>query len=676
MSHHTCVTGSRQRRGVAWTGTSFETMGTHCFYSGALNSAVRLLTLISVWLAVGAFAAPIPPVERLLPDDTLALITAPDFAKLRELLRQTPMSQLWRDPAMKPFREKFLDKWEQEFAKPLERDLNIRFADYTSLPQGQFTLALTQNGWDGQSEVAPAFLLLLDAGVKANQLKRNLSDVRKKWVDAGKTLRTEKIRDVEFAILTLSSNDVPKTLRRFTDGPPREMPQVEDDSAVKPAETKRELAVGQIESLLILGTSTKTIEKVVARLTGGSVPALGDIPAFEADRLAQFRDAPFYGWVNAKLLMDVLNKLPAPKPVPDQPPPLGLKTMLAATGLSGLKTLALSFRATGDGSILQFTLGAPEPARTGLTKILAPEAKDAAPPAFVPADAAKFQRLRIDGQKAWAALEKMANDISPAWANVLNMFLQTADKAGKERDAGFDARKDIIGNLGDELITWEKLPRGDKLDTLDNAPSLTLIGSPNSERLVVSVGSLLAAIPQAGPPRQREFLGRKIFTATPPMFGPPDDPQGNLPSIHYAAGGGYLGFSQDAALLEEWLRSADSPPKPLREVAGLTDAIQKAGGSGKGWMGYENQAEVMRFVFEAFKRDLGAANNALLSGPLNAGVNFATDGKGLLEWFDFSLLPAWDAVAKYFYFTVNTGSADADGVTYRYFSPTPPGLKK
>jgi len=622
--------------------------------------------------AVCAFAASVPPVEKLLPDDTLAVVTAPDFTKLRDVLKQAPLRRLWDDPAMKPFRDKFIAKWQEEFVKPLERDLNLRLADCISLPQGQFTLAFTQDGSDGKPDSEPAFLLLLDTRDKSGLLKTNLADFRKQWVDAGRTLRAEKIREVEFAVLTLTSNDTPKTLKKFM--PPDEA----GGDATKHPDKKSELAVGQWESLLIVGTSLKAVERVVAHVTGGAAPALADVAAFEADRLAQFRDAPLCGWVNLKQFLDAIGKPVAEKPrtPSNEPPALTVRAFLGAVGLSGARSIAFSYRDTADGTMLQVTVAAPAAERTGVLKMLSVEARDATPPPFVPADAVEFQRARLDGQKTWATLEKTLDDIEPSWARVLNDLINDANKEGRKRDPAFDVKRDLIGNLGDDFMTWEKPPRGNTLEQLNNLPGILLIGSPNAEKLALSARNLFAAlVPQASPPEEREFLGRKIFTAPLPLFSPPESAKAPLPVVHFAASGSYVGFSKDSALLEEWLRSGDNPPKPLRDTAGLTDALQKASGAGGGWFNYKNHSELTRAMFETFKKDAGAVTNAAASGTLSGAVNLPAQGRGLLEWLDFSLLPPWESVAKYFHFTVTTGSANADGLTYRYFSPTPPRLK-
>src|SRR5437667_10049521 len=151
-----------------------------------------------------AIHAAVPPPEKLLPADTLGVSTVPDYAKAPAAYEAKASRQRWREPAMKPFTEKLMNKVKEEFITPLERQLGIKFADYRGLAQGQFTFAVIQNGWQGNPTPLPAWLLLVDAKEKGGQLKTNLTDLKKKWVDAGKKLRTEKISDVEFTTLMVS----------------------------------------------------------------------------------------------------------------------------------------------------------------------------------------------------------------------------------------------------------------------------------------------------------------------------------------------------------------------------------------------------------------------------------------------------------------------------------------
>ena len=63
---------------------------------------------------------------------------------------------------------------------------------------------------------------------------------------------------------------------------------------------------------------------------------------------------------------------------------------------------------------------------------------------------------------------------------------------------------------------------------------------------------------QAGAPAEREFLGRKIFSVplpAMPFAAGSGAPNPNRPrTLHYTASGGYVAFSTDNAILEEFLR--------------------------------------------------------------------------------------------------------------------------
>jgi len=362
-------------------------------------------TLAVLLILATPVRAAIPPVENLLPSDTLFLISVPDFSMLRAAGKQSPQWLFWNDPAMKPFHDKFMAKWNEQFVAPLEHDLGVKFSEFADLPQGQLTLAVTQNGWSGTGDPAPGVLFLLDAKGRSDLLKTNLAALRKKWADAGKPMHTETIRGISFSVVPLSSNDIPATLAGVF---PRRQPVQELGKENKPS-PPGQIVVGQFESLLIVGSSLKVVEPIATRLTGGALPPLADNALFAADRLAQFRDAPlYYGWFNAKTVFDVLVHIAPPEPNPEAPspvPPTPWDKILAASGLTGLKSASFSYRESHDGSRLDFYVSVPEAQRQGVFKMIAAAPKDANPPAFVPADTVKFLRWRVDGQKSWATLE-------------------------------------------------------------------------------------------------------------------------------------------------------------------------------------------------------------------------------------------------------------------------------
>lgn len=626
--------------------------------------------------------AAIPAPERLLPDDTLVVLTAPDFTKLQESWYRQPQSQLWADPSMKPFRASFVKKWDEEFIQPLERELNIKCADYTRLLKGQVTFALTQNGWQGGTSPVPGVLLLLDTKEQSNQLKKNLASLRKQWTESGKALRTTKVRDIEFTVVPISSNDLPKTLQKFF---PQSSPVKElgDDKARQPAPGAGELWIGQVESLLVLSSSMQSVEKVVARATGGALPPLADLASYQADQARFFRNARLYGWINLNSFIDILTRnLGAKKENAAAPNPFDLNPskILGAVGLGGLKSLAVSYEPSGDGSLLQLALGVPESARQGLFKILAGEPRETRPPAFVPADAVKFQRWRIDGQKTWETVQKIVNDISPQWMSGINFLIDTANTAAKEKDPGFDLRKNLLGNLGDDVISYSKAPKDNPGAGPPSAPSLFLVGSPNAEAFAAAFKSILIyTSPQPGAsPDQREFLGRRIYSV--PLRAVVGSLGGSGPGVPqnltYAASGGYVAFSSDPALVEEYLRTSDGQHDALREKPGLSDAAQKVIGPDSSLFGYENQVEATKAFVELLRKNAAVASAASMPSSLvPSGLNVNATVQGFRGLMDFSLLPPFESIAKYFSFSVYGGSADVDGLTLKMFYPFPPGLK-
>ena len=258
------------------------------YFRFSLHYGLVLCLLILVQRAI---PATIPPAEKLLPDDTLLVVTTPDYRRLCSILSQSPQARLWEDPALKAFKDNFIAKWTEDIVKPVERDLNIDIRNYADLAEGQVTLAFTRSGDREGSTDASGFILLVDAKDKITPLRSMVAGLRKKWVDAGRTVRMEKIRDFEFLLITLSSNDVPLKFKQFLPLSPEPL-LVGPEAGVPRSAPKTELVIGRADSLLIVANSLKNAERVVARLAGIGAPTLGDVAAYHANHVALFRDAP------------------------------------------------------------------------------------------------------------------------------------------------------------------------------------------------------------------------------------------------------------------------------------------------------------------------------------------------------------------------------------------------
>jgi hypothetical protein len=605
---------------------------------------------------LGATAAVLPP-EKLLPRDTALVVTEPDSVAGWTAWTNSPYGRLWNDPQFRPFRDKFMDKFSSDVTGPLEKNLGVKLSDYTGLAQGQITFAIVPVTEGGK---APRFakLFLLDTKDKAAQLRTNLADVKQKWATAGKAMKSQKIREMDFTTLLLGPNDLSWdkiTRPAGATAPP-------DDETADKSTNKTQLTFGQADSLLLASDSTEAIEKVLTRLGGGLLPALEEQPSFQTDYAARLHGSPVYAWINVKDSINALLKSSGEGD--DGTSPTRANPMLDASGLTGITSASLAYHITPEGMSAQLFVGIPESKRRGLFKAFVAETKDANPPAFIPADATKFWRWRLNIPHSWTQIESMLNEFNPQYGSVINFILQSA---GKDKDEKYDLRSELMGSLGDDIIHYEKAPTSNTLAELNSAPSIYLIGSPNPDKLAAALKNGLSFM---GSAKEREFLGRQICTLTLAA-------QGAVParSFSFAGSGGYVALSDNTSILEEYLRSNENKAKPLSDTPGLADAAQKTGGMGTGWFGFENQNLTMRSVLETLRTQPISLQDILGPTPMMGSVNTGDSVAKLREWADFTLLPPFDAISQYFYFSVYAGAFTPEGFNLIYFSPTPPKLR-
>jgi hypothetical protein len=615
---------------------------------------------IGVFLAAASLIhAAIPPAENLLPGDTFVFFTIPDCDALRADCKVSPQLMFWNDPAMKPFHDKFMEKLTEQYIAPLERNLGVKISDFTDLPQGQVTIGVTVNGSNGHDDVPPGLILLLDAKDNSDLLHKNLAALTKKWSDAGRALRTEMIHGLTFTVITLSTNDLTGIL------PQR--PTVSEIGKTPKPSSPVDIYFTQFQSLLVVANSANVVESVAAHLTGSSAPALADDPTFAADKLAQFRDSPtYYGWFNTKEFFSIISQASDGGADANASPfaaSFSAAKIIGVIGLGGLKSASVALRESHEGSMLTVHLDAPEGARAGLLKILALPSKDANPPAFVPDDAVKFSRVRLDGKQAWAELQKIVAAISPSGLSSLNSVIDLANASAQQKDPSFDLRNNLFGNLGDDIVNYQKTPLGDSIAAFASPPALTLVAVNNPDQVIQAIeviASMVASQAAAQPPR--DFLGHKIYSIALRPQQAADGTAVPTTPLLVSTSSGYIAFSVDPGILEEYLRSADGKTKPLSQLPGLLDAEEHIGGANGGLFGYQNQADTMRTSFK------------LLKNAGNSDMTLKMFPPSFREWTDFTLLPDFDQVAKYFYISVYGARTTDEGISLKVFSPRPPQL--
>jgi hypothetical protein len=175
---------------------------------------------------------------------------------------------------------------------------------------------------------------------------------------------------------------------------------------------------------------------------------------------------------------------------------------------------------------------------------------------------------------------------------------------------------------------------------------------------------------------ERDFLGRKVWSIAVPTGMPAEgQTEPATQTVAFSSNSGYLAVASDVGLLEEFLRSSDGGAEPLINKPGLRFASEKVGGMNTGFYGFSNDRETVRYVYKLF-----TSNDGSQAGGMSALDRFlasmgANDEESKFdEWIDFSLLPPFGQIEKYFDYTVYSGSVKPDGYFLRMFAPRPRGL--
>jgi hypothetical protein len=609
----------------------------------------------AIWIGLGlslgvATAAPVPAPDRLLPADTLLLVTVPDCQAAATGWQQHPLHRFWNDPAMGPFRDKLTATVRREWITPLETELGHPLTEITGLLRGQLTLALVQNGWPDQRGRRPAFLVFADTGDRAERMGEFLGEWRKHLEESGTPVKAEPIGNRDFFSVQLSTDGLGTGVGSLT-------------------QEKTDLLIGQSGSLVVMGTERNVIEQVLARQSEESATgsSLGDHGLFRQDFEAGLRGTHGYAWMNLQPLLGYLRGLAQAQEAQGQGAIALLQPtkLMSATGLNGLRSLAVGAQLASDGSRVEVLVGLPESERTGLMKLLVPEAKDATPPAFVPADVARFQRMRINLPQAWNAFEEIVFTILPTARGVIDMMFFSV---GKDQDPNFDLRRELFGNLGDDVIVMEKAPAQETLAALSSPPTLILLGANAPDRAAAALKALAGLLP---PPlnqlEERLVDGRRLYNLQlPPMGESPDA----ITTLGFVGGDGYLAVSMEPDLLRDFARNQPLDGPKLMDLPGLRDAAARVGGMSNGLFGYENDRLTAKTMLEALRNDAGLIEQMLAMTPLAEQLD-GSEGRRMSDWVDFSLLPSFDRVEKHFHFSLYGVAVRPEGVTYRLFTPTP-----
>ncbi len=577
-----------------------------------------------------------PPPDQLVSQDTIALLTVPDLNGLKTATKQSAQWKILHEPALKPFKDKLWNGFSSNILKPLEEEIQFKLSDGLALLQGQLTFAISGGGPINIDEPDVDFLVILDSGKNETQLTAILDEARKRMRDGEVPFEEKSIRGARFIKIPTGNPDF-------------------------------DLWLGQSDELLLASNSQEELEKVIARQKGGSVPSLARNPKYQAQKAALFRDSLVYGWLHLEPIVDAVKTTLAKAEQENGPNQMGISpaAVVQAIGVTGLVDASFGYYEKPDGSYVELALGVPQNLRTGIFKMLASNPNDSSPPPFVPANVDSFSRWRIDLNQVWSDIEAMVGRISPLMTGMLQISLS---QIGKQTDPNFDFKRNFIGNLGDDLISYSQSPASGSLEDMATQPGLFLIGARDADQLASAVNTLLTEFGLQ--PKSTKFLGRTVYDISTPGA----DFDSAATQVSFVANSGYLAVSTDRSIMESFLRSGsnNAGERPLQANAMMKAAAAKVGGLRTGLFLFQNDKESVKSAYNMFRENPEFIEMILSDTAVE--MDLADGESNPADWIDISLLPPFSQIEKYFGITVMTGSVEPVGFRLKAYTPTPPGL--
>jgi hypothetical protein len=621
---------------------------------------IPVLCIICAAIIVSGARAELPKTAQLVPADTFLLVDIGDFNGLMKKLEKTPLYRLYKDPAMRPFVENFTGK----LIKKLQEENNAvlkTVLDANNLPAGKVAVAAVLKG-NSDDDIEPTVLVISQWGRNVARMKDALDKSAEKSVEKGAHKSVENYRDVNIVILT-------------TETPAKQVPDVAnynpDDTNLRMKTIPAALAKNCycfLDDCLIVANDVDIAKFAVAHIKGAAGSTLAD----NTDYVSAIVDVGPYHDVDLFLnLRQLLTQASAGDRTGQS------RMEMANLGFDNLASLgcSLGINAGGDNSICGKAVLKTTGARRGILKMLETRAEPLMPPRFIPASTNSISILNLDIKRAFDEFCSIMYGFSPAAAAALQ---QPLIEAGDQGQAPITLRTGIIEYLGSQIVIAQSI---NKPFSLSAIPTETLIAVSINNRASLEKSLSLVhkrLIAPNNPQPTRELLGHTIYLLGPmgfptidgaaPLANPASGPRAQAPLVRTAftitdthliigtepaverAIRTLAGAQADSVTSAEWFAKAKSAVPSVVGLACLEDTSASA--------------ELMWWML----RDGSQRQRANIGLGSTASVLAQPD---LWQFADFTLLPDYSAVKKYFGSFVLFGASRYDGfqLEFKYLNP-------
>ena len=591
------------------------------------------LLLVLLFTTAPANAAALPGTATLVPNETILLVEIDDFTKLRKQFEKTNFYKLYKDPAMSPFVEDVKTKWREGKKDEQEDQIPGILRDVDVLPQGRIAIAIVLNEQTKDAN-DPPILFITQWGDGIEKVKETARKHVEKAIENGARRETEEYRGVNIATMTGSSS--------------------------------KALSFCFLDDCLIGSVDADVLKFVIAQIRGAGSPTLGDDDDYNATiRALGSPDAGQAGiYVNIKQIVKMTLAEDADGQARTIINNLGLSNV---TSFAGMVDLA---GGPGDTPIGKALLKI-EGEKRGICKMLEVESTGLRIPRFVPASSSSVSVINLNVKKAFDELCDILGNFSPQMAAMLYMPLVRSSSQG---EPPLILKTGLIDHIGSQIVVAQSIKKPSRGPNPADSTGQVLmaIAIDNRTALEKSLSLLHSTfIAPNNPDARRELLGHTIYSIDLSRFLPFLAAAARGPNAPEMAPSGFTVtdthfiFASEATIertiraLDDSAESIDSARWFARAKANIPSAV--------GVAGLEDNAATTEPLWagmrEPKKEDKGGNSKneigvSMSSGSILPQVTFTPSGSG---FFDFSLLPEFDAVRKYFGVSAFYGISRSDG---------------
>jgi hypothetical protein len=573
-----------------------------------------LLTVIAGVLPAEAAR---PPAAKLLPENTIAMLSIADVRDLVARFQNTATGKMSQDPQLKPFIQRVYGAANEAMAEAKDR-IGLSLPELLDLPQGELTVALV-----APEGARPEVVALLDVGDRMSSARKVIDRAIEALDKSGSKKTEETIDGTKLVVYDTNGGGI------------------------------RQVILFEKDNTVCFSSNLAIIKAMLAVWSGkkGRTLADNDRYATIASRCRGAADQP-------PQIMAYADPVAFLKSMAMENPGMAMTVaMLPVLGVDGLLGVgaSMSMDAGQFDSVMHAHLLLDNP-RTGVLEMIALESGDTTPEPWVPNNVAHYATLHWDFQKTVKKVAVVYDSFAGA-----NAFA-TVFPAKFKTSTGIDFEKELLASLDGRatILVWIEDPI-----------------TPQSQHMMLALKLrdpkvMQAALERSVKERERFFKkelysGKEYYQAVIP--GPPEGasprPEGGQPRPCVGVLEDYLLLANQPGIYRRVIVTSADPSKSLREeldyklIAGKIRRM--SGGNAPGMIGFDRPDEGMRFLY-------GLATSEDVRKGIRSGGQGNPFLKSLGTALDEQPLPPFAVLQRYLAPGGVTVTDDETGLHYTAFS--------